>query len=132
MASMVIETSVPTNGAPPVVKEGGDSVAALTAAKAATALVVTDAIPFAAALAVLVADGANPTQAHVTTANNAYTTLAAAIAAADVAVAAAQAAIPSGDVVVTVNLATITKRYTLTKAFDAIKFYLSGSGSIPE
>ena len=31
--------------------------------------------PFEAALAVLVADGASPTQAHVTTANNAYTSL---------------------------------------------------------
>jgi hypothetical protein len=30
---------------------------------------------FEAALAVLVADGASPTQAHVTTANNAYTSL---------------------------------------------------------
>lgn len=31
--------------------------------------------PFEAALAVLVADAASPTQAHVTTANNAYTNL---------------------------------------------------------
>jgi hypothetical protein len=34
----------------------------------------TDKAAFEAALATLVADGASPTQAHVTTANNAYTT----------------------------------------------------------
>jgi hypothetical protein len=39
---------------------------------------VTAAATFATALGVLVADGASPTQAHVTTANTAYTALAAA------------------------------------------------------
>ena len=36
--------------------------------------VKADKVAWEAALAVLVADGASPTQAHVTTANNAYTT----------------------------------------------------------
>lgn len=47
---------------------------------------VAAAVPVAAALAVLVADGASPTQAHVTTLNSAYTTLAAAISTANLTV----------------------------------------------
>src|SRR4051794_1783141 len=39
------------------------------------AVFATDKTAFETALAVLVADGASPTQGHVTTANSAYTTL---------------------------------------------------------
>lgn len=84
-----------------------------TASDTAAALVVTDAVPVAAALAVLVTDGASPTQAHVTTLNNAYTTLAAAITAAKAATVAAKAA-TAGDVVVSVNQATVTTRNQIT------------------
>ena len=49
-----------------IVAAAGSDSASLTATQELVA-------PFEAALAVLVADGAAPTQAHVTTANNAYT-----------------------------------------------------------
>lgn len=65
---------------------------------------------FEAALAVLVADGASPTQAHVTTANSTYTTLAATLAAPPSA----------SDVVVSVNATNVPTRTCLARAFDQI------------
>jgi len=66
-------------GKPHVIAVAGevDAAKVITAALVTGyATYVTDAATFATALGVLVADGASPTQAHVNTANSAYTTLA--------------------------------------------------------
>lgn len=75
------------------------------------ATLTTDAAPVAAAMAVLVADGASPTQAHVNTANAAYTTLAADIVAVNTAA--------SGDLLVTYDAAVVTSITKLKRAFGA-------------
>lgn len=84
------------------------------------ATMVADAIPVAAALAVLVADAASPTQAHVTTLNNAYTTLAADIAALNVAI--------TGDVQITWDTTKVTTITQLKRAFDAALQAAAGGG----
>lgn len=76
-----------------------DGVYAAKAGAGADIAVSVDPTAMTAAMAVLVADGASPTQAHVTTANNAYTTLLASITA--------QQATVTGDLLVSVNLAVL-------------------------
>lgn len=73
-----------------------DPVAAAAAAPDSTAL--------AAAMAVLVADGASPTQAHVTTADAALTTF---LAAQTVYTAAVQASV-AGNLVLLIDTAVLT------------------------
>lgn len=70
-----------------------------------------DRTAFEAALAVLVADGASPTQAHVTTANSAYTTFAADLPATRAA---------ATDVVLSVDLATVTSVSSLRRAVERL------------
>lgn len=80
----------------------------------------TDKAAFEAALATLVADGASPTQAHVTAANNAYTTL-----KADIAPAPAQS-----DLVLSVNTAAIPSRSALRLAVQQLLALLDGNGAL--
>lgn len=92
-----------TTGAPSSVKADYDAAAAT----------------FAAALAVLVADGATPTQAHVTTANNAYTAL-----------AAQYTLMTAGDVTALVNLTNVTSRNILKAALDKLLQTAAASGTV--
>lgn len=106
--------------------QGAASSATLATAQAdALALTYT---AFAAALAVLVADGASPTQAHVTTANSAWTTLKTAIdlVVADVAAISAGPAI-SADVVLAVNGATVLTKNKLDEIIRAMRWSIEGS-----
>lgn len=82
------------------------------------ATMVAAQTPAAAAMAVLVADGATPTQAHVTTMNTAYGTLATAVATVAADATALNAAV-GGDVQIIFNTATITTVTQLKRAFDA-------------
>jgi hypothetical protein len=76
---------------------------------------------FEAALAVLVADGASPTQAHVTTANSTYTTLAATLAAP-----------PSKtDLAVSIDLANVPNQTAAKRAFDQVIKSLASAGVAP-
>lgn len=96
------------------------SVAGTSDAVTSTAAVDTTAV--AAAIAVLVADGATPTQAHVTTLNSAWTTLLAEITAAKAA--------GTGDVVLSVDLSTITTGNQLRYALRTLLLQWQGNGSI--
>lgn len=78
------------------------------------AAAVADSTALAAAMAVLVADGASPTQAHVTTANNALTTYLAAVVTYQTAVQASVA----GNLVLIVDTAVLT---TSNKIKGAVK-----------
>ncbi len=89
---------------------------------AAVAAVGAAEIPVAAAVAVLVADGASPTQAHVNTLNSAHTTLAAAIAAA------ATAAPGTANLTVSVDLAVVTTRNALRAALRAAREFFDSAG----
>lgn len=77
---------------------------------------VADATAFEAALATLVADGASPTQAHVTAVNNAYTTLKTAKTAYDTATA--------GNLVVLVDTAVLASsnaaKWAVKRALQAL------------
>lgn len=76
---------------------------------------------FEAALAVLVADGASPTQAHVTTANSTYTTF-----------AAAMGGVPVGrDLVVSVDLAKVSSISSLRAAFNRLLLAAEAGGMAP-
>ena len=104
-----------------------DSVKVLTAAVVtAYATYVTDAALFATALATCVSDGATPTQAHVTAANSAYTTLAAdwatVKAAIDAADTAQGAAVTAGGhkLTVTFDVTDINTSGALRAAFNEI------------
>lgn len=90
---------------------------------ASNATLVADAIPVAAAVAVLVADAASPTQAHVTTLAAAYTTL-----AADIAANGAQV---SGNVVVSFDTAVITTQRMLRAALEKVLFDIKSSDTLP-
>lgn len=79
-----------------------------------------DYTAFAAALAVCVADGASPTQAHVTTTNGAWATLKALIDAATGQV--------SANLVVTVDKANIGTISKLRAAFNDLLRAAEGSG----
>lgn len=85
----------------------------------ASAAVTAAAIPVAAALAVLVADGASPTQAHVNTLNAAYTTLAAAIVT--------NAAALSGDIEILVNKSTLDTRNKFLSLFRQLQRHIEGT-----
>ena len=76
----------------------GSVAPAATSAGVAAGTLTTNV---AAAVAVLVADGASPTQAHVNTLNTAWGLLATAIAAANTATAAANVVLDYDDAVVT-------------------------------
>lgn len=81
---------------------------------AAIAAVVAAAVAVTADVATLVADGASPTQAHVTTLNTDYTVLAAAIAAMPAV---------SGDIFLNVNGAnvlTINKYDEIMRSFRSL------------
>lgn len=79
------------------------------------AAAIADKTAFEAALAVLVADGASPTQAHVTTANNAYTTYAAAVVTYQTAVQASVA----GNLVLILDTAVLTTSNKISSAVKA-------------
>lgn len=73
-------------------------------------------------LATLVADGASPTEGHVTTVNDDYTALKAAFAAVA----------PATDVQVSVDVANVPTQGVLRKALDAIFLALVASGRFTE
>jgi hypothetical protein len=76
---------------------------------------------FEAALATLVADGASPTQAHVTAADAAYTTLAATLAAP-----------PSKtDMVVSIDMTNVPRLTTVKRAFDQVIQSLASASVSP-
>lgn len=87
-------------------------------------IVAADTTDVAAAIAVLVADGASPTQAHVTTLNNAWTTLLAAITAIN------GAAADSADLKIVVNNATVTTTNKFVALMRALLNCFPGSGII--
>lgn len=125
MVTTILTGTVGT-GLMATIGQGAPSSATLATAQAdALALTYT---AFAAALAVLVADGASPTQAHVTTANSAWTTLKTAIdlVVADVAAISAGPAI-SSDVVLAVNGATVLTKNKLDEILRAMRWSIEGS-----
>lgn len=83
---------------------------------------VASATAFEAALATLVADGASPTQAHVTAVNNAYTTIKAAKLAYDAATA--------GNLVVLVDTAVLTTSNAVNWAVKRALRALAGLGIV--
>lgn len=85
------------------------------------ATVATTRAALVAAMAVLVADAASPTQAHVTTANSALTSY--------------LADVPAGrptnaDVVVSVDAATVTTRSRLRAALRRVELIFEGSDAL--
>lgn len=91
------------------------------------ATLATDRGTFETALATLVADGATPTQAHVTAANNAYTTMKTDLLAviADLGVG------PSvSDVVLSVNATNVQSRSTLRLAVERLLRIMDGNGAL--
>lgn len=125
MVAMNLTGTVGT-GLMATIGQGAASSATLATAQT-DALALTYAA-FAAALAVLVADGASPTQAHVTTANSAWTTLKTAIdlVVADVAAISAGPA-QSGDVGLYVNGATVITKNKLDEILRAMRWAIEGS-----
>lgn len=97
MARIIITATEDANGNPSF----GTAAEPNTAAAA-----VPSATAFETALATLVSDGASPTQAHVTAANNAYTTYKTAVSAYQTAVQGSVAA----DVTLLVNTGNVTKK----------------------
>lgn len=80
----------------------------------------TDKTAFEAALATLVADGASPTQAHVTSANSAYNTFKADLAAPPTA----------ADIVLSVDLAKISSVSALELALKSMCNTLRGNKAL--
>lgn len=76
---------------------------------------------FEVALAVLVADAASPTQAHVTTADAAYTTLAAAMGAAPPT---------NSDVVLSFNATNVGTRTVLQRCVEQIMRAVQGHSAL--
>lgn len=103
--------------------------AGLSAATAVTdnAAVVAAQATVAANVATLVADGASPTQAHVTTLNTNWGTLNTAITTLAADVAALNSAI-TGDVQVTWDTTKVTTVTQLKRAFDAALQAAAGGG----
>jgi hypothetical protein len=123
MARDTVTATVPSTG----FVSTGRAVEPNTAIAAAVAL-VPNPIAFEAALATLVADGASPTQAHVTAVNSAYTTL----KTAQTAYAAAVAALTSGvsaDVTLLWNVANVVTKNALRKAVAAIMMQATNNAS---
>lgn len=82
---------------------------------------------FEATLATLVADGASPTQAHVTAANTAYTTMKTALAT----VTADITALPSvADVIVSFNAPNVVSKNALKLALDRLRRIVEGSNDL--
>jgi hypothetical protein len=105
----------------------GRAVEPNTAIAAAVALVPNPAA-FEAALATLVADGASPTQAHVTAVNSAYTTLKTAQTTYAAAVAALTGGV-SADVTLLWNVANVVTKNALRKAVAAIMMQATNNAS---
>ncbi len=80
----------------------------------------------AAAVAVLVADGASPTQAHVNTLNTAWGLLATAIATAKTSTAAAKAA-GASNVVLDIDTAVVTTKNGVRAALRRLLHVIDGS-----
>lgn len=99
MARIVITATEDANGNPSFGSASGASAPSSAA--------------FEAALATLVADGATPTQAHVTAVNNAYTTYKAALTAY-------LASGVNADVVLSVNAANVTTKNQVLVAVRAM------------
>lgn len=93
----------------------GQYVTASAGNDGGTAL-ATDLATLSTAIGVLVADGASPTQADVTTANNALTLVNADIAAVQ------------GNLALTWDTAKFTNLNQFKRAFDALILALKGSG----
>lgn len=77
-------------------------------------------------LATLVADGASPTQAHVTAVNNAYT----ALKASYVTLKADTNSAAGYDFAVVINLAKVTSKNALVGAWRSVLRTIEGSGSV--
>lgn len=133
---MALEAFTATIGTvAPTLGRATDPSAAATAlgvSIAAAVALVPNPAAFAAALATLVADGASPTQAHVTAVNNAYTTLAAAQVTYAAAVAAlsttAVSATVAADVSLLFNTATVVSRNKLVEAVQKLLTNIMGQG----
>jgi hypothetical protein len=82
----------------------------------------TDKTAFEAALAALVADGATPTQAHVTTANNAYTTFKADLAAPPT----------NRDVVLSFETTAVVTKTYLRRAVEELLLQVAGGKELAE
>jgi hypothetical protein len=100
------------------------------AAKAALDVLVAAAqgahkTSFEAALAVLVADGASPTQAHVTTANNAYTTL-----KGDIDAIVTTGIVISADLTLMFDPAKVVTRTHLARALERLLRVVEGSDTL--
>ena len=120
-----------------------DALLATAQTDSAAAKAAADAIDyttFATDLATLVADGASPTQAHVTAVDNDWTTLKAlidaAVSAADTSDTAVQAvsltaaaATVAADVTLLVNLAAVATKNALRKAVAAIMLQATNNAS---
>ena len=119
MARMIITATEDANGNPNfgTAQDPNAAISALAASITAANAAVPSAAAFEAALATLVADGASPTQAHVTSVNNAYTTYKTAQTTyvADVAALSTTAAAAgvSADVTLLVNSGNVTKKNQL-------------------
>lgn len=97
------------------------------------ATMVAAAIPVAAALAVLVADGASPTQAHVNTLNSAYTTLATAMTAVGVDQAAITAGVGTSTALsVQVDTTLVTTNNMFQRLLDDIARRVRGSSLLTQ
>ena len=94
-------------------KVGGGAVPATAASTTAVA----------AAIGVLVADGAIPTQAHVNTLNSAWTTLLAGVTAVNGSIA-------SADATLVINQANVTTSNQMNTIFRAILQNLSSLGIV--
>jgi hypothetical protein len=103
---------------------GTDYRAENTSLLANISATIPSATALEAALTTLVADGASPTQAHVTAVNDAYTTYEADIATQTAAITAAQAA----PVLVNVVAATVLTYSNLTRAIASVLQRFAGSG----
>lgn len=82
----------------------------------------------AAAVAVLVADAASPTQAHVNTLNTTWGLLATAIATAKTSTAAAKVAVASKDVILDIDTSVVTTQNGVRAAMRELMQALAGSG----
>lgn len=108
---------------------GGQADSGTDASTAVTdaAAMVAAQTPAAAAMAVLVADGASPTQAHVTTMNGLYTTLAAAVAACNTDIGNLNTALSAG-VVISWDTTKVTSINQLKAAFAEALRAAQGGG----
>jgi len=102
-----------------------NSAAVATVKADVAALVYTT---LAAAIATAVADGASPTQAHVTAINTAWGTFKALVDTA-VTDAAALAGVTDADVKVSVNTSNITTKNQLTQIWEAFRSWYMTNAS---